>query len=307
MSSSLALKLDELVKVYGDNRAVDNLSFSVEQGIIFGLLGPNGAGKTTTLECIEGLRQRDGGKISLLGIDPASHDGSLSRAVGVQLQTSGIPGIMTPREAMQFFCRYHKVKPDLTLLNRLGLEAKKDVSYESLSVGQKRRLSLAVAAAHGPQVLILDEPTAGLDVESRAELHNLIREMKAEGKTVILATHDMAEAEKLCDKIAIIIGGKLAVMGTPSQITAAGDKRTKISVCTAYQSVVKQKPALQGAEPDEFKGEYACYISNDPAESVMSLLRFIEKEGDELIDLRVERPSLEQRFIEITKKKGDAA
>ena len=307
MSDQNALEVRSLVKEYGKHRAVDNLSFSVAKGTIFGLLGPNGAGKTTTLECIEGLRDRTSGEISVLGIDPATHNGALYRAIGVQLQTSGIPGMMTPRDAMRFFGRYHGIIPDMALLDRFGLGGRKDVPYASLSVGQKRRLSLAVASAHSPDVLFLDEPTAGLDVESRLELHALIREMRDAGRTVVMATHDMAEAENLCDELAIIIGGKLAVIGTPSQVTAAGDKRTTITVSTENGSVIQVKPRLPGSSLVSVKDGYVQYQTHDPGSSVVKLLAFIEEQQDVLVDLRVERPSLEQRFMEITKNKETAA
>lgn len=307
MNDMYALEVRNLVKEYGKHRAVDGLTFSVKRGTIYGLLGPNGAGKTTSLECIEGLRERTSGQISVLGIDPATHSGALYRAIGVQLQTSGIPGMMTPRDAMQFFGRYHGIAPDMTLLDRFGLGSRKDVPYASLSVGQKRRLSLAAASAHNPEILFLDEPTAGLDVESRLELHGLIREMRDAGRTVVMATHDMAEAENLCDELAIIIGGRLAVTGTPAQVTAAGDKRTTITVSTEKGSVVKGKPELPGASLVSVKDGYVQYLTHNPGASVTKLMAFIEGNLDVLEDLRVERPSLEQRFMEITGKKETAA
>jgi len=303
-TTDCALEVRELRKRYGPTVAVDGLSFSVPGGTIFGLLGPNGAGKTTTLECIEGLRSPDGGDIRVLGIDPVAHPRRLWNAIGVQLQSSGLPDTMTGREALQFFCRYHGQAPDPRILERFGLADKAGDQYGNLSVGQKRRLSLAIAVAHGPRVLFLDEPTAGLDVESRLELHALMGELRDEGKTIILATHDMAEAEKLCDRIAIIIQGRLAVSGTPGQITAAGDKRTRISVSSTGGSVVAEPPELPHAVLVSVKDGYARYQSENPGEAVTRLLRFLKERDDELEDLRVERPSLEERFMEITRRNG---
>ena len=295
-----AVDVRELRKRYGETVAVDGLSFSVSRGSIYGLLGPNGAGKTTTLECIEGLRAPDSGTISVMGIDPTAHPQQLWDAIGVQLQESGLPGTMTSREAMEFFCRYHKRQPRLEMLERFGLGAHMDKQYANLSTGQRRRLALALSVAHEPEVLFLDEPTAGLDVQSRLELHALMRQLRDEGISIVLSTHDMAEAEKLCDCIGILIQGRLAIEGTPSRITAAGDRRTKIRVASALSSVRREEPAIAGTVPAESEDGYAAFWSEKPAESVAAILAFLKEHDDELVDLRVERPSLEERFVEIT-------
>lgn len=300
MDTNFALDVRDLRKHYGETKAVDGLSLSVRRGEIFGLLGPNGAGKTTTLECVEGLRTPDGGDISVYGINPATHPRELWNTIGVQLQASALPDSMTPREALDIFSRYHGVQPRPEILERMGLSAKLNDRYENLSTGQKRRLSLSLAVAHSPRVVFLDEPTAGLDVESRTELHTLMGELRNEGATIILATHDMAEAEKLCDTIAIVIAGQVVVSGTPARITAAGDGRTKISVSTVRGTAVQNRPALARAELVSVKDGYCLYQCEKPAEALSSLLGFLSDQGDELEDLRVERPSLEERFMEIT-------
>jgi ABC-2 type transport system ATP-binding protein len=302
MRHTHAIEIENLCKRYGATVAVDGLSFTVPTGMIFGLLGPNGAGKTTALECIEGLRRQDSGTIRVADIDPLSEPRRLWDIIGVQLQASGLPETMTPYEAMNLFSRYHRKQPNRTLLDRFGLSEKADDQYANLSMGQKRRLSLALAVAHDPEVLFLDEPTAGLDVESRLELHDLMAEMREAGKTIVLATHDMAEAEKLCDRIAILIAGRLAVTGTPSQITAAGDKRTRISVSTTQGTIVEQQPELPDAALVSVEDGYVRYFSDNPLRPVTSLLALVEQCQDELIDLRVERPSLEERFMEITRR-----
>ncbi|TVR63965.1 MAG: ABC transporter ATP-binding protein [Spirochaetaceae bacterium] len=300
MKSEYALELKNVTKTYGETVAVDKLSFVVPHGMIFGLLGPNGAGKTTTLECIEGLRKPDGGEIRVIGIDPVAHPRRLWDSIGVQLQTSGLPETMTAKEAIRFFSRYHGHAPEYGLLDRFGLTKKADDQFVNLSVGQKRRLALALAVAHDPQIVFLDEPTAGLDVESRMELHAMMAELKDAGKTIVLATHDMAEAEKLCDEIAIVIAGKLGVVGTPSRITAAGDKRTRITVSSANGTFTNGAPELPEATVISTKDGYAQYSSENPSRSVTALLALLEKRNDEIVDLRVERPTLEERFIEIT-------
>ena len=294
------LRVERLRKSFGSLVAVDEVSFEVADGEIFGLLGPNGAGKTTTLECIEGLRTPDGGEISVMGIDPTTHPKRLASVIGVQLQESGLPATMTAGEALELFSRYHHRRAPLEVLERFGLADRRGVQYGQLSTGQRRRLALALAVAHSPRVLFLDEPTAGLDVVSRAELHELMRELRAEGITIVLSTHDMAEAEKLCDRIGIIIGGRLAIEGSPSRITAAGDRRTKIRVSSARGSVRDERPILAGASAAESEDGYAAFWSEAPADSVAAILRFLKERDDELVDLRVERPSLEERFMEIT-------
>lgn len=299
-----ALTVSNLTKRYGSTVAVDRLTFAVERGTIYGLLGPNGAGKTTTLECVEGLRTPDEGVIEVFGIDPVSRPKELWSVIGVQLQESALPKTMTPREALGFFCRYHGVEPDTSLLERFGLADKADKQYGSMSVGQRRRLSLALSVAHSPRLVLLDEPTAGLDVESRVELHEMMRELRRAGTTIVLSTHDMAEAEKLCDRIGIIIGGSLGMEGTPSQITSAGDTRTKIRIASTGSTVLNARPELPAARAADAEDGYAAYWSERPAESVAAALGYLHEHDDELVDLRVERPSLEERFMEITAKGG---
>ena len=209
-------------KRYGTFVAVDGISFEADRGEIFGLLGPNGAGKTTTLECLEGIRQSDAGSLAVLGVDPGRQPRKLRNLIGVQLQSSGLPGDMTVDEAMRFFCAYHGVPPRYDLLDRLGLQPKRRTQYRELSTGLQRRVALALAISHNPPVVILDEPTAGLDVGSRTELHALMQELRDGGTALILATHDMAEAEKLADRVAILLRGKIVAAGTPRELTAAG-------------------------------------------------------------------------------------
>jgi len=224
------LSVRDLRKLYGKTVAVDGIQLEVQRGEIFGLLGPNGAGKTSTLECVEGIRRPDGGAISVLGVDPTRDTRRLYNLIGVQLQASGMPAEMRVDEAMQFFSAYHAVAPRYDLLQRLGLGEKRRSQCRELSTGLQRRLALALAMAHQPALLLLDEPTAGLDVESRAQLHELIQELREEGTTVILATHDMAEAEKMTDRVSILLRGKIVATGTPRELTATGAGLTKVSV-----------------------------------------------------------------------------
>ncbi|TAK13301.1 MAG: ABC transporter ATP-binding protein [Anaerolineae bacterium] len=294
------IEVRDFRKVYGEFVAVDGISFEVRQGEIFGLLGPNGAGKTSTLECLEGLRAPDGGALRVNGVDPTREARQLRDVIGVQLQSSGLPESITPDEAMKFFCAYHKVAPRFDLLDRMGLAEKRRAQFYELSTGQQRRLALALAVAHRPQVVFLDEPTAGLDVATRVELHALMRELQAAGTTIILATHDMAEAEEMSDRVAILLGGRLVSLGTPMEITATGAGLTRIAVRTERGCLNAADGNIPAVSHHIFKEGYDIYFSTDIGPTVSALIAHIQKRGDTLIDLRVERPSLEDRFIEIT-------
>ena len=294
------IEVKDFRKVYGDFVAVESISFDVKQGEIFGLLGPNGAGKTSTLESLEGLRAPDSGSLKVAGIDPTREPHKLRNLIGVQLQSAGLPESITPDEAMKFFCAYHEVSPRFDLLERLGLNEKRKSQFYELSTGQQRRLSLALAVAHNPQVLFLDEPTAGLDVATRVELHDLMRELQAEGTSIILATHDMAEAEEMSNRVAIMLGGKLVNIGTPMEITATGAALTKVSVRTQNASLSETGITFTAVNQHKSTGDYEIYFSADIAPTLSDIIAHIESKNDTLIDLRVERPSLEDRFLEIT-------
>lgn len=300
MEREPVVQVQDFRKTYGDFAAVDGISLEVYAGEIFGLLGPNGAGKTTTLESLEGLRQPDGGSLRILGMDPVRQFRRLRNLIGVQLQSSTLPGNMTAREAMQFFCAYHGLPPRDDLLDRFGLGDKKKTQFRMLSLGQQRRLALALAMAHNPPVLFLDEPTAGLDVPARIELHDLMRQLQEGGVTIILATHDMAEAEKMASRVAIMLKGKIAATGSPTQLTASGDALVKISVATESSCLAVNGADFPGVRRHQFKEGYALYFSNDPGPTVTSILDYLKVHQDRLVDLRVERPSLEERFLEIT-------
>ena len=298
------IEVNNFRKRYGSFTAVDGITFAVGRGAIFGLLGPNGAGKTTTLECLEGIRTPDEGVLRVAGIDPTRDPRRLRTAIGVQLQSSGMPESITPDEAMKLFCAYHGVAPRYDLLERLGLAEKRRTQYHALSTGQQRRLSLALAVAHRPQVIFLDEPTAGLDVQTRVELHNLMRELRAEDATIVLATHDMAEAEEMADRVAILLNGRIVTVGTPLEITATGAGLTKVSVRTQNGGLLRNGHHFPAVSRQGVRDDYAIYYSEDIGRTVGAVITAVETEGDALIDLRVERPSLEDRFLELTNNKN---
>lgn len=321
------VKVENFRKNYGIFRAVNDISFELVSGEILALLGPNGAGKTSTLECIEGVRRPDAGRIDVFGLDPIRDARSLTRRVGIQLQAQGLPPAMTVGEALGFFARYKGIKPDPVVSSRLGLDGKRREQIGNLSTGQQRRLALVLAVQHDPELVILDEPTAGLDVGTRDELHALMSELKSRGTTILLATHDMAEAEKLADRAIVLVGGRVAAEGSPRELTAGGAGLTRITVSTRDGTVVRRKPVFSGGIPAPFvapspegassphdvrsierspsiDGDYAVYLCSAPARLLRDLLAWIESESDEIVDLRVERPTLEERYLEIVGRKS---
>ena len=289
------------VKKYGSITAVDNIDLDVRRGEVFGLLGANGAGKTTTFECIEGLRKDDGGSLLVAGCNPQTETRALRRKLGVQLQSSSLPGSIRVDEAIALVSAWQGATVSVELIGKLGIKELLRKQYRQLSTGQKRRVHLVLALCGHPEVVVLDEPTAGLDVENRVQLHDEIRSIKAQGITVLLATHDMAEAETLCDRIAILVRGKIAACGTPEQITATGSLQTRVRLRTARGSL------LPGADTHlaVFKGakdgylEWSCLST---ADAVIEILGHIRDAGDTVEDLRVERPSLEERFLELIRE-----
>jgi ABC-2 type transport system ATP-binding protein len=242
--------------------------------------------------------------MKILDVDPQREPRKLRNLIGVQLQTSSLPGSMTVDESLKIFSAYHGVPPQDDLLSRMGLEEKRNTQYHQLSTGQQRRLALALALNNDQQVIILDEPTAGLDVASRTELHSMMQELKTQGTTLILATHDMAEAEKMTDRIAILLRGKIVATGSPRELTAKGSGLTKVSVSTEGSILHQYSDTFPAVTQQGVNEEYTIYFSKDPGPTVSAILDYLATHEDKLIDLRVERPSLEERFLEITSEGG---
>jgi ABC-2 type transport system ATP-binding protein len=218
---SVAIAVRNLSRRYGAVQAADGVSFEIAAGEIFGLLGPNGAGKTTVVECLLGLTCADGGQVEICGIDARAEPRRAREKIGAVLQATGLQDKITPREALNAFAAFYvaPLQTD-TLLDRFGLRDKQSAAYETLSGGQKQRLALALAFVGNPQALVLDEPTAGLDPQMRREVQDHIRALKSAGRAVLLTTHDMAEAEQLCDRIAVIASGRIVAMGSPGELIA---------------------------------------------------------------------------------------
>lgn len=268
-----AIQVRGLKKRYDSNIVLNGLDFEIEKGETFALLGVNGAGKTTALECIEGLRKYDSGTITVNG------------KMGIQLQSSSLPAHIKPMEAVKLFAKWNKAKIDDAVLNDLGIKGIEKKLYIQLSTGQKRRLHLALALIGNPDIIFLDEPTAGLDVEGRLSLHEQIRKLKSRGKTIVLASHDMTEVETLCDRIAILNNGNIVFCGTASELTDKVEKK--------YFIHIKTQQGDNTFETDNIE------------DTLISLLSELKQKKIHVLDIKVDRGTLEQHFIEMARREAE--
>jgi ABC-2 type transport system ATP-binding protein len=299
------IQVEGLRKKYGDLEAVKGVDFAVRAGEVFGLLGPNGAGKTTTVEILEGLRARTAGRVAVLECDPEVQTRQLKDRVGVCLQATNLQEKIKVREAMELFASlYTRTVDSAQLLKRLQLWEKREAPYAQLSGGQKQRLALALALLNDPQVLFLDEPSAGLDPQARLEIHGLIQDLRAEQRTILLTTHYIEEAEKLCDRVAIVDEGRIIAMGTPREIQEKTLANSSIELECAQPLAPEPLPKWTGAEKialDE-RRTHITVTSSRPARTVVEMVKWLDERGIELADIRIKRPSLEDAFIELTGK-----
>ena len=295
------LQVENLVKRYGDLEAVRGVSFSVEEGEVFGLLGPNGAGKTSTIEVLEGLRVADGGRVSVCGFDPVRNPTELKREIGAALQFTSLPDKLKVTEALRLFSSfYNRGRQPEELLKRFGLEEKRNAFYSQLSGGQKQRLALALALVNDPKVLFLDEPTAGLDPQVRREIYDIVEELKHEKKTIVLTTHYIEEAERLCDRVAIIDHGKVIAQGTPRELKQRSANTSRVEVRLAKPASNGALKSLDGVvDTRELGGAYVLHCQRT-APAIVALVKHLETEGNELVSLEIATPSLEDVFIELT-------
>ena len=288
-------------KTYGAMVAVDDVSFDVRDGEIFGLIGPNGAGKTTTMECVEGLRAPDRGTISVLGLDPRRDAYALQQRVGVQLQEAQLQKRITVREAMGLWASlYRRPAADGDrLLAQLGLAERRDARFMNLSGGQKQRLFIALALVNDPEVVFLDELTTGLDPQARRTIWELVRGIRARGKTVLLTTHLMEEAERLCDRVAIIDRGRIVDVGTPETLVRRHCPQRTVVLDTTLPDVAARFRSIPHVTLVEHDGERYT-IRGDGDDLVAAVIRCLSDERIPVTAFRTVLPTLEDVFLEVT-------
>ena len=305
-NGEFAIYVRGLRKAYGAFEAVKGIDFEVRPGEVFGLLGPNGAGKTSTVEILEGLRPRTGGDVKVLDFDPERQKQKLKDRIGVCLQATNLPDKMTVSEALQVFGAFYTRNVDgAALLRRLQLDEKKDAYYDTLSGGQKQRLAIALALINDPQLLFLDEPTTGLDPQVRLEIRDLIEEMKAEKRTIVMTTHYIEEAERLCDRVAIIDAGQIIASGSPRELQAKSANQAAIEIAFTQPWRGGEFPAWPHAVQSTLSedGRQIKVTSEHPARTLVEMVKWIDAQGIELDDVHLTRPTLEDVFIELTGKK----
>ena len=293
------IELSRLRKSYGARVAVRDVSFAVERGEIFGIVGPNGAGKTTTVECIEGLRKPDSGSIRLLGLDPSADAAEMRRRVGAQLQESQLPAKMRVAEALDLYASFYPYPADCSgLLDALGLADKSNRSFEQLSGGEKQRLSVALALVGNPEVAILDELTTGLDPHARREMWQLIEEIRERGVTIVLVTHFMEEAERLCDRIAVFDAGQIVAIDTPAGLVSRVNSQQNIRFHTDEPFDLALLRALPEVSSVSRTGNQIVVSGTENAlNAVVSALARHEILAR---GLRVEQVTLDDAFVALT-------
>jgi ABC-2 type transport system ATP-binding protein len=301
MSASPKVSVRELKKRYGSVEAARGVSFEIRDGEIFGLIGPNGAGKTTTVECVIGLREPDEGTIEVCGIDARRRPREVKEKIGAALQTTALQDKITPREALALFGAFYARKAEpAALLERFALLQKADAPFDALSGGQRQRLALALAFVNNPELVFLDEPTAGLDPQSRRELHGEIARMKREGHTVLFTTHYLNEAEALCDRIAIIDRGRIVATGTPRELVARSKAATSVRLVTVQKINREWLEKIPGVEGVSIDDTCASFRSTRVHAAVSEIMTELDARGIEIAELHVSKATLEDVFLELT-------
>ena len=303
-ASGPAVEIAHLSKTYAGLVAVDDISFSVAEGEIFGILGPNGAGKTTTVECAIGLRTPDSGTIRLLGLDPQADRDEVHEIVGVQLQSSAQPDKLRVGEILDMYRSFYREPADVTdLTEALGLAGKRNDYYRSLSGGQRQRLSIALALAGRPKIAVLDEMTTGLDPQARRDAWELIEGMRNRGVTIVLVTHFMEEAEWLCDRVALIDNGRIAALDAPSSLAARarGGKSVRfLPSAPFYNRVLTELPEVSRVEHE---GQHV--VVTGTGELVNAVLFALAAVGVTARDVRLDSSNLEDAFVKLTGRNPD--
>jgi len=298
----IVVKVDNLTKKYGDLIAVNGISFSIEKGEIFGLLGPNGAGKTTTVEMIEGLRKPDNGTIKVCGIDAQKNSENIKELIGAQLQSTTIYDQIRVKEVIDLFGSYYKKSiPSSKILEEVSLTDKKNAFYRTLSGGQKQRVAMALALVNDPEVLFLDEPTTGLDPQARRNVWAIITDLRKRGKTIILTTHYMEEAEQLCQRVGIIDHGKIIALDTPTNLITNSGLESAIEFSCFPESADKIKQKFKGAGKVSELGDNRFILNTkESSKTLKELTRFSDDNNINLENISVRKATLEDVFLLLT-------
>lgn len=296
-----AIVVEHLHKRYPDVYAVNGVSFSVKAGEIFGILGPNGAGKTTTVEMLEGLRKRDSGIIRILGMDPDEQPYELRERIGIQFQSTSVHGQMKVSEALRLFASFYRKKGDVDrIVDVLGLKPHLDVPFGRLSGGWKQRVTLALATIHDPEIVFLDEPSTGLDPQARRQLWEMILKLRDEGKTIVLTTHYMEEAERLCDRVAMFHQGRVLSIDTPQRLVATwGNVR-----CLHFESSEADEQRLRtltGVTKVERANRIFRIFAQDLQAASLQLFQLADQEGWSIESFRFETGNLDDLFVSLVK------
>lgn len=296
------IEVTSLHKRYGDTVAVDDVSFRVEAGEIFGILGRNGAGKTTTVECVTGLRASDRGEVTVLGLDPRQDRGELRERVGVQLQESRLPDKQTVAEATELYRSFYRRPADgRRLLEMLGLAGKRHTQYRKLSGGQQQRLSVALALVGRPAVAVLDELTTGLDPQARRDAWDLIEEVRDSGVTIVLVTHFMDEAERLCDRVALIDSGRVVALDTPAGLVARAAAAQRVRFRPPASLDERLLTVLPEVTSVQHQGQQLVVTGTG---SLLQAVTSVLAQHHIIVrDLRVEQASLDDAFVTLTGRK----
>jgi ABC-2 type transport system ATP-binding protein len=296
-----AVRVTDLVRHYGDVRAVDGISFQVRRGEVFGLLGPNGAGKTTTIEMLEGLNKPDSGRAEVLGIDITRQPDQLKQRIGVQLQTAALYPNLSVVELVDLFASFYEHRrPTADIIRELGLDERDKALSRDLSGGQRQRLSIALALVNDPELIFLDEPTTGLDPQARRTLWDQIEDLRRQDKTIVLTTHYMEEAEQLCDRVAIMDHGKILEIGTVNELVARHFQERTVRFTARPELPDDLLKSLPGVERVTRETDESILYTLDAAQTVGALLRTGDQLGLHGLDMAVRRPTLEDVFIKLT-------
>lgn len=298
------IEVSHLKKIYGDTRAVDDVSFEVQGGEIFGMLGPNGAGKTTTIEMIEGLRKPDEGAITVLGMKPEKELQQIKQRIGVQLQTTSLYPRLTVTEIIDLFASFFDGRSIIatdTLIELLGLEEKASTRSKELSGGQQQRLSVALALVNDPEILFLDEPTTGLDPQARRNLWDVVKHLQGRGKTVLLTTHYMEEAQVLCDRVAVVDAGKIIALDSPANLINMHFKESAVE----FDDLMDMPDsgtfaALPGVSTCQREGNHVTLYTTDTTATLGGLTSLASDGAIRFDDLYVRRATLEDVFLKLT-------